>query len=283
MPSLSSHHSTQIVKGLLLGDPGAGKTGALDALLDIPDMQIRIYDFDNLLGSLVQYASKNHPNDLDRIKYQVFTDKMKIQAQPVTMVGNSLNVMPASDGAPTAYGGAMRQLTHWKTPEEDLGPASEFGPNVTVVVDSLTTMSQAAFRYCQYMNPAAREPRTTFYAAQQLVLNAIQLLCSEQFRTNVLVLAHITYDKNHLDLTKGFPRSIGAALNEQLAAYFNCVLLAESQGSGASVKRVIRTNSTGIVDLKNPISFKVPDTLPLETGLATFFRAVREAQPKKEN
>lgn len=275
MPVLTSHQSTQIVKGLFLGDPGSGKTGALDALLGIPDMQLRIYDFDNLLGSLVQYARKNHPEDLGRIRFQTFTDKMKVSANPVAMNGGSLNVLPATDGQPRAYANALQQLTYWKAEGEDLGPPSEWGPNVTVVIDSLTTMSQAAFRYCQYLNPAAKEPRSTYFAAQQLVLNAIQLLCSQQFNTNVLILAHVTYNQNHLDLTKGFPRSIGAALNEQIAAYFNCVLLAESQGSGSSIKRFIRTNSTGVVDLKNPISFRVPDQLPLETGLATFFQAVR--------
>jgi hypothetical protein len=78
-----------------------------------------------------------------------------------------------------------------------------------------------------------------------------------------------------MDLTKGFPKSVGKALNEEIAGNFNSVLLAESKGSGSQVKRVIRTNSTGIIDLKNPVAFKVPPELPLETGLADFFQAVK--------
>ena len=97
----------------------------------------------------------------------------------------------------------------------------------------------------------------------------------KSFKTNVLVLAHIDYDKNQFDLTKGFPRSVGSALNTQIAPFFNCVLMAENQ-------KVIKTQSTGIVDLKNPVSFRVDKELPLESGLATFFAAVTTPSLTKE-
>jgi hypothetical protein len=273
MPSLANHPSTRFVKGLVLGDPGAGKTGGLTSLVKA-GYDLWIADFDNLLGSLRTYVQKECPENLAHVHYQTFTDKMKGLDTPLMMQGSSMKVMPFVDGTPTAFIKGMKALTRWKTEDEDVDLA-KLGEKSVVVVDSLTTLSAAAFRYVQAMNPAAKEPQTYYFAAQQMLINVINLLCSQQFETNVLVLAHIAYDKNHLDLTKGFPRSIGSALNEQIAAYFNCVLMVESQGSGQNVRRVIRTNSTGIVDLKNPVSFSVADTLPLESGLATFFSAVK--------
>lgn len=270
MPSLEEHQSLKYVKGLYLGDAGSGKTGSLTALVKA-GYKLRIYDFDNLLGTLVQYVKKECPDKLSTIKFQTFTDKLKGGDNAIIMNGNAAKVMPINDGMPTAYVNALKQLNHWKTPTEDLGPPSAWGEEYVLVIDTLTTMATAAFRYSQGINPMAKEPQTYYWNAQQLVSNMLALLCSEHMKTNVLVLAHINYDKNHLEVTKGFPRSIGSALNDQISASFNCVLMAESQGS----KRVIRTNSTGIVDLKNPVAFKVPDPLPLETGLATFFQAVK--------
>jgi hypothetical protein len=279
MPSISQHQSLDLVKGLVLGDAGAGKTGGLLSLVKA-GYKLRIYDFDNLLGSLTQLVLKECPELADNVKFQTFTDKMKGVDMPLIMNGGSAKVMPFVSGTPDAFVRGLKQLNHWKytDPEskevEDLGNPAEWGKDTIVVIDTLTTVSAAAFRYAQAMNPAGKEQQAYYFSAQQMVTNLISLLCSKDFATNVLVLAHINYDKNHMEITKGFPRSIGSALNDQIAAYFNCVLAVESQGSGAAVKRQIRTNSTGIVDLKNPVSFKVPDTLPLETGLATFFKAV---------
>lgn len=274
MPSLDNHVSTDIIKGLLIGDPGSGKTGSLTSLVKA-GYKLRVYDFDNLLGSLVSFAKKECPDKLGNVSYQTFTDKLKGVDTPVIMIGGRMDVQSIADGVPKAYIDGLKQLNHWKVGDEDLGKPEEWGKDTVVVIDSLTSVAQAAFRYCKAMNPMAKEPQTHYFAAQQLVMNLLYLLGSEQFKTNVLVLAHISYELNHLNITKGFPRSIGSAINSQIAAVFNCVLMAETVGS----KRQIRTNSNGIVDLKNPVSHSLPDTLPLETGLADFFKAVTDYQP----
>lgn len=273
MPNLLQHSSQKLIKGLVLGDPGSGKTGGLTSLVSA-GYKLRVYDFDNLLGSLASYVGRDCPDKASNVSFQTFTDKMKGLETPTMMAGNTVKVMPFIDGQPKAFSNAMKQLTYWKTEDEDFGKPSDFGPDTIVVIDSLTSLSTCAFRYAQAINPGARDQQTYYFTAQQLILNVIQLLCSEQFATNVLVLAHVVYDKNQFELVKGFPRSIGAALNQQIGAYFNCVLLVESSGS----KRVIRTDSTGIVDLKNPVSFRTPKELPLATGLADFFAAVLSKQ-----
>ncbi len=269
MPALSQHQSLEYVKGLILGDPGAGKTGGLTSLVKA-GYKLRIYDFDNLLAPLVQYVMKLCPENAGNVAFQTFTDKMKGVDNPAMMNGNALKVMPFTDGIPTSFKRALKQLNHWKTDDEDLGKPSEWGKDTIVVIDTLTTMASSAYRFAEGMNPGAKEPQATYFAAQQLIINTLALLASEDFRCNVLVLAHVNYTENHLNVTKGFPRSIGSALNSQIAAYFNSVLLIEQRGS----KRIISTDSNGIVDLKNPVSFKIPKELPFETGLADFFAAV---------
>lgn len=279
MPDLAQHSSLEYVKGLYLGNPGAGKTGSLVSLVRA-GYNLRIYDMDNLLGSLTQQVLRHCPERIGQIKYQTFTDKMMGSSTPVIMIGNSMRVLPFTSGTPTAFVNCLNQLTKWKEPGgEDLGDPGKWGKDTVLVLDSLTSLSQAAYRYAMAMNPSGKEGQTFYGVAQAMVLNTIQLLFSEQVATNVLVLAHVDYRENEAEIIKGFPRTIGAALNSQIGAYFNAILLAEARGQGANVKRVIRTNSTGIIDLKNPVSFKVDDELPLETGLATFFKAVTSYSP----
>lgn len=269
MPGIESHPSLEFVKGLYLGDSGSGKTGSLASLV-AAGYKLRIFDFDNLLGSLVQQVLRTCPERADLIRYQTFTDKLKGSDTPLVMNGKAMKVLPFLDGTPTAFINAMKQLTRWKDGEEDLGKPGEWGKETIVVIDTLTTMCDAAFRYCQGFNPAAAEVQATYFAAQQMVANVLSLLASEQFRTNVLVLAHIEYDKDQFEITRGFPRAVGSAMRTKIAPYFNCVLQIENQ-------KTIRTKPTGLIDLKNPVAFRVGDKLPIETGLADFFKAVTSA------
>lgn len=278
MPSLAEHSSLEFVKGLYLGDPGAGKTGSLDSLV-AAGYDLRIYDYDNLLGSLVQQILHRHPELLGRVSYQTFTDKMEGKDIPVVMVEKNARVQPFTKGTPTAFVNGLKQLTRWKTEDEDFGDPGTWGPDVVLVLDSLTNLGQAALRYAMVMNPLAKDGRTFFGTAQSLVLNVLQLLFSEQMATNVLVLAHIDYRENELELIKGFPRTVGASLNSQVGIYFNSIFLAQKVGEGTHIKRTIKTNSTGIIDLKNPVSFKIADELPLETGLATIFETLTGRKP----
>jgi hypothetical protein len=270
MAKASDHPSISLIKGLLLGDSGSGKTGSLVSLLDA-GYKLRVWDFDNLLQVLINHTMNECPERLDNLSYQTFTDKIKIPSVPVGMIEKAQRAMPFTDGVPTAYVNALKQLDHWKDGDEDLGRPGEWGPDCIAVIDSLTFMAQAAYRYAVAMDPMGKDGRVHYKTAQDLVMNCLALLASKQFNTNVLLLAHIDYDKDHLGMTKGFPRSIGAAINSVIAGNFNCVLRVENNDG---VNRYIKTNASGIVDLKNPVSFRVKERYPIETGMAEFFAAV---------
>lgn len=54
--------------------------------------------------------------------------------------------------------------------------------------------------------------------------------------------------------------------------------MAESTVLGKTVKRKIKTVPTTMVDLKNPVEFKLDAELPLETGLSEVFRKLKETE-----
>jgi hypothetical protein len=271
---LADDTQVDLVKGLIYGDGGAGKTSSLISLIEA-GYDLRIYDFDNLLKPLKELIKVRCPDRIDQVRVQTFTDKLKGIDVPVVMQGASMKVMPNASGTPKAYSDAMKQLNHWKDGDEDLGPPSTWGDNTIVVIDSLTSAANSAFRYVQAMNPMAKEPQTYYFAAQNLVMNLIYLLCSEDFAVHVLVLAHLNYEKDKEgNVLKGFPKSIGSALNTSIATSFNTALLVESVGNQG--KREIVTRSTGLIDLKNPAVFQgLPARLPSETGLAEYFAAFK--------
>jgi hypothetical protein len=75
-------------------------------------------------------------------------------------------------------------------------------------------------------------------------------------------------------VAKGFPLSVGNAISPEIPSYFASVSLATKSGTGDSMKRVIRTRSTNMIDLKDPKAFDpaFATELPMESGLATLFK-----------
>lgn len=248
---------------MLIGYSGAGKTGALTSLVEA-GYKLRILDFDNGLDSLVIQCRKRCPGKLGNIHFVSLRDKLKgTQAGPIL------------DGMPTAFTRAMQLLDRWKDGTEDLGRPADWGEDTVVVIDSLTFLSEAAFNWATAMNPSAKDKRQIYGAAQEAIENAIALLTADSFKTNVIVTAHIKFIDQPDGTTKGFPTAVGNALSPKLPAYFNNVALCETKGVGASAQRIIRTISTGLVDVKSPASFTMPPELPIATGLADFFKVNR--------
>ena len=262
MPKGSQHSSASLTKMLLVGESGSGKSGAL-ASLAAADYKLRILDFDNGLDFLMRYMRKNHPDKIDNIEFVPLRDKLKKNAATGAM-------MPA--GVPKAYTDGVGFLDKW----EDGTSPQTWGPNHVLVIDSLTFMAQAAFRWKEALNPAAKEPRTIFYAAQDAVEDVLAAITSPDFNTNVVVTSHLRWMERQDGTTKAFPTAIGGALSPKIPTYFNSLVLAETVGQGAAVRRQIRTAPTIFLDLKNPAGADLSQPLPIETGLADFFRKVQE-------
>lgn len=264
MPSLSKHQSSEFTKLLLMGDSKSGKTGAL-ASLAIDGYKLRILDYDNGLDALAQILKRDAPSALEQVEFRTLRDKLK--STPTGMV---------TDGAATAFPEGLRMLDWWRYEGVDLGPPKDFGKECIVVIDSSTFMSDAAFRFREPLVPRSRDGkydvRAVYKDAQDAFENVLALLTSESFRTNVIVISHVRYVDNPDGTKKGYPTAVGSALSPQIPRYFNSVALAQTGPGG---KRQIQTAATAMIDLANPAAFKMLPTLPIETGLATFFKTVR--------
>jgi GTPase SAR1 family protein len=266
MPKASDHQSSSIVKLLYIGDSSTGKTTSLASLVRA-GFKLRIYDYDNLLSPLIAVVKRDCPENLDNIEFMSFRDRFK-----ATPSG------PICDGLPTAFVDGLRALDKW----EDGSKPAEWGSDFIVVVDSLTTLARAAYFWARGMSGAAGipegvatkgfSPQNAYHTGQQGLMNIIAYLTSDWFRVNVIVVAHIKY-LEHDGAIKGFPISLGTAIAPEIPTYFPAIALATKTGE----KRIIRTCSTNLIDLKNPRSFEKDweNELPMEDGLAKYFERTR--------
>lgn len=265
MPSLANHQSNEFTKLLLSGDSGSGKSGALVSLVKA-DYKLRILDMDNGLDSLKAFVMRDCPDKVDNVEFRTIRDSYKTTTAGVIVE------------KPSAWVSMMKMLDNWKYDTIDLGKPAEWGPQDIVVMDSLTFASDAAFNWARGLNPASKDPRQWFYAAQQQVESALALLFSENFRTNVIVISHIRYSTNDDGTTKGYPNSVGSALGPTIPTYFNHW----AQCNNKAGKRTIQTAATSMMDLKNSKPFEMSATYPIETGLADFFAVLRDPPVKVE-
>lgn len=272
MPSLKDHQSNTFVKLLLMGDSKSGKTGSLASLV-FAGYKLRILDYDNGLDVLKQYIAQRDPSLLGNVEFRTLRDKRK-----ATPVGSVV------DGQPRAFVDGIRMLDRWKYDDVDLGPPSEWGGDVILVIDSLTFMSDAAFDWREPLVPKSRDGkydnRAVYRDAQEAVSQVFATITSELFRTNVIVTSHIRYVENEDGTKKGYPNSVGSALAPTIPRWFNNLFLYRKTAAG---KRVVDSVGSAMFDLANAKPFSMPKEMPIETALADIFKELKgEPQTKPD-
>ena len=275
MPTLEKHQSNEYTKLLCLGDSGSGKTGGLAPLVNA-GYHLRILDMDNGLESLKQQVLRLCPEKIANVEYRTLRDKRK--ASPSG---------PIIDGSPKAFIEAIRMLDRWRYVdggnEIDLGVPAEWGPDVILIIDSLTFLSDAAYDWREPLTPKGKEgkydQRAVYKDAQDAIESVLALVTSEAFRTNVIVTSHVKYVDNPDGTKKGYPTAVGSALSPQIPRYFNTVALFQTKAGG---KRTLHTAATAMIDLKNPKPFEMAKEYPIETGLADLFSVLRSPPQQQE-
>lgn len=293
MPPLEEHPSAKVVKALIIADSGKGKTGALASLANA-GYKLRIQDYDNGLDVLRHYVK---PECMQNVEYVTLTDKLQDMGGKVVPVG-----------VPDAYTRGAQLLMHWRyytngagkaipgVPPQpvknqvtgemvepaggpfkayDFGRISEWGPDTVYVLDSLTLHGNACMRFVLNLGKRdGQQPWQSDYGtAMDYQEKLLELLYSEGIRCHVLVLSHVSYIQREEGANVGYPSALGNKLPPKVPRYFNAVLQVECVGAGQAQRRFIRTASMGLVQLKNPLpAHKVPLELPIETGLADYFR-----------
>lgn len=271
MPSLDAYKSSEFIKLLLIGSPMSGKTGALASLV-AEGYKLRILDYDNKLASLKAYVKRNSPDKLTNVDAVTLRDKLKS-----TPMGSVV------DGMPKAFDMGGKLLDKWAygegTSKVDLGIPATWGKDTIVVIDSLTYMGYTAMDWADPLVPRGKggdfDGRALVGKAQEAIRDRLMLLTSDWFATNVIVTAHISYNTFQDGTLKGFPTAPGSKLGPNIPGMFPAMAQCETVNG----KRSIRVASTALLDLANPapFAFEGSPTLPIETGLATFFKKVQAA------
>jgi len=88
---------------------------------------------------------------------------------------------------------------------------------------------------------------------------------------NVIVNCHIALVDDEEGTSRGYPASVGNKLGPKIGGYFNTILRAKAKGK----QRLIYTQDGGLIELKTSAPGAVAPTYPIETGLASYFKAVR--------
>src|SRR5262249_43429552 len=185
MGTLDTHQSGDFTKLLFIGDSKSGKTGALASLV-LAGYKLRILDYDNGLDILAQIIARDKPELLKNVDFRTLRDKLR-----ATPTGSVV------DGTPTAFIEGLRLLDNWKYDGTDLGKPAEWGEDCILVLDSLTFMSDAAFRFREPLVPKSKDGkydvRAVYKDAQDGIEDVLALLTGETFRTNVIVISHVRY------------------------------------------------------------------------------------------
>jgi len=260
MPGLDEHKSSSITKMMLIGNSGTGKTSALLSLVEA-GYKLRIIDTDSGLDILATLIRQHCPDKLKNVSYVNCRDNYKVSGT------NGLRATPK------AWTRISKLLGKW---EDETIPA-EWGEDYILVIDSLTGAGKAALNWAKGLNPNAKDGRQWYGAAQESIDNMLDMLTSDEFNANLIIITHVKQVELDNGVMVEVPTAVGSALSTQIGKYFNNVICCTKSGSGDKVKRELRTIPTSTMDLKasNPT---VEPKYPQVGGLATMFETLQSTK-----
>lgn len=258
MPSLLNRRMP--LRILIVGDPGAGKTGAIGNLAE-HGQELFWADFDNNLNALPQFLS---PEALGRIHVETLVDPVRMNAEG----------KPIIDGIPPSLPQFIKLSDKWVDSEtgEDFGRPEEWADDRWFVVDSLTTLGNACMNYTMFKRKKMGRRRgfAEWGDAIERVEGVMQRFAGAD--VNVIMTAHLcrlnmedvteTDDSNDRptqakrlppNATMRYPVALGQKLPPRIGGYFNVVLQLQRIGTGAGAQRLIRTVPEEDVDIKVPL------------------------------
>ncbi len=269
---------------MLVGYPGAGKTGSLACLAN-EGWKLRVLDFDGNLRPLIAYTTPEGKANIDVL---TFEDKLRAGPQFVDV-----------SGVPDAYANAWKALDRWISvgpdgEETDLGRSRDWGPDTIVVLDGISGMGRAAKRRAMRMlnkTPLnfTQQGWGLGMGEQEQMLEAFTAMRN---RFHIIVLSHLVMigpekpqkgdDETTLSIkeaaadlvpTRLYPKALGRQLPQSVAEHFETTLQVKAKTTGHKVSRVILTQPTPELDLKCPIP-NIQGELPIKDGMLTIFNGL---------
>jgi len=264
------------IKMIFLGHSGMGKTGALASLASA-GYRLRVIDLDaganilrNVLTDPKSAYLKANPQAMDNVSIATVTEDL------------DLDGFTPSKKKATVWTRVQALTKGWKDDEgRDYGPVREWGRGEILVIDSLTRLADAAIDFFLGINgriglsltdPRSKPQAVEWGIVSDILASFIEAATLRAVPCNVIFNAHIEYISDEkTGILQGFPAALGKKLLPKIPRYFNNMLLAEVKGP----KRIITTDMSGGIALKNENPYAVVKEYPLETGLADYFKALR--------
>lgn len=242
MPSFSLHPNSKRVKLLLIGDPGAGKTGLLATLAN-SDYKVRVVDLDNNLGILNAYLKQGKG---DNVTYYS---------------------IPSKD--PDSWRKSVAITTNWVTPEENLGDLTTWGNDTVLVIDSATFWNDLCMSQVLKENGIADDKagfdQSLWGVMGKRFENQVARLTSDRYKFHLIFIAHIRLIENRKTggVLRAFPSFLGQQLPNVVCRYCNNVWHA-ARKDGKPVLHTQTTRDMGY--LKSSAPHKVAAEAPFDLG-----------------
>lgn len=240
---------------LLVGDPGAGKTGALASLAN-DGWRLVVANFDGNVEPLAWYVKEDAK---ERLHLQVLQDGVKATAAGFRA------------GATVAAAQLPALLNNWP----GLGPADSWGPETVLAIDPLSHLSDRMLGKAASMN-GRQKPEPQDYGSMANDLEFL-LLYLKTLKCHVVCITHLRVLGEPMDLRsrkereenpkvtapedswkntlgwKRFPSVAGRQMPPEIASHFAVVLHAKSIGAGRGAQRVLSMVPDVDVDVKAPV------------------------------
>lgn len=258
MPTLADADYPNLIKTLGVGESGTGKSGSLASLARVGyNLHVLDYDAGLTTRNALFDSIKDDMAARKRVRYE--TPRDTIQA---------IAGVPRIKPPVHAYKDAGRILNEWG--------AQDFTENDVLVLDTLTTFSDAAFNEALILGGRLNQrPQLQDYGwCADSVKLFLEMITSPDLKCHVIVMTHIRYLSGEADveIMRGLPNAKGQEISRTVSRYFNTVLLYHTKGSGPAAQRVISTKPQGVIEVKAPPSVK--PSYPIDTGLADLFKDI---------
>lgn len=254
MPALSNHPSAEVVKMLVVGDSGTGKSGGLASLVDA-GYNLRILDFEAGLDPLVGHVKKR--DNLANVSYITLKDRFKV-------AGTTISI----DKAP-AFQEAMKALNNWDDGEQQLGPVSSWGSKDVLVIDALSSMGRSSLNMVLAANGfLSKNPEIQHWGTAMDNIEKVlgNLTNPALVPCHLVMLTHVTaQEQEGGGVIKLYPEALGTKLNPKVGRYFNNLISLSMVGGERSYK----TKKDGMLACKTSRPLK--DKYAIETGMADMF------------